>query len=406
VASASGLFLTAASVAVAAALIVFSLRRILLLAASLLPGRPAGAPRGELPSVAVVVPTRNEGANVESLLAALDRLDYPSESMFVVLVDDCSDDSTGRRLVRWTADRLRALALELPTHAGKASALNAGVSTSPSADLIAVCDADLRPRPDWLLRLVGYLVDDAVGAATGFLAPGNADSSLVARYATVESWTHQLVTSAGKDRLDLNPPMLGASIYRRTALEQVGGFRPDAPGEDVHATVALTRAGWRTRFAPDAVAENSVADSLRDYWHQHIRWARNVFAARSNPHGSAFRERRSRRGAAPVLRQTEVWASSMGYADRLAFLGAAALAAAGALPLWLPAASLAVAASEAAGAVVKAGAGARLHRFLVAAAAFFAVDVVASIAATAAHLSGRPRIWRATRRAERTRASA
>ena len=398
------MLLTAASVAVAAALICFSLRRVLLLAAALLPGRPAGIGRVDLPSVTVVVPTRNEGPHVESLLEALDRLDYPAESIFVVLVNDGSSDDTGRRLARWAADRPRAQCLDLPAHAGKAGALNAGIAIAPKAELLAVCDADLRPRPDWLLRLGVSFVDESVGAATGFLAPRNADAGLVARYATVETWTHQLVTSAGKDRLDLNPPMLGASIYRRTALEQLGGFRPGAPGEDVQATVALTREGWRTRFVPQAIVENGVVDSLGDYWHQHIRWARNVFAARSSPRKPVFRERRAPGGATLLLRRAEVWAASAGYVDRLASVGAVALAVAGGLPLWLPAAYLGVAAGEAAVAVMKAGAAARLHHFLLAAATFFVVDVVASTAATAAHLSGRPRTWRGTRRAERRQA--
>ena len=116
--------------------------------------------------------------------------------------------------------------------------------------------------------------DGKVGAAAAFLRPANADDNTVSRYASVTSLVHQLVTSAGSDRLGLNPPTLGASAFRRTALEQIGGF-PAAPlGVDVAVSTALIHGGWRTRFVADAVADNTVVADLGAYWRQHVRWAR------------------------------------------------------------------------------------------------------------------------------------
>lgn len=392
------MLLTAASVLVATALAGFSARRAILIAAAVAPRRRAARAPGEPRPVTLVVPARNEEARIDGLLEALDRLDYPSGSLSVVLVNDGSEDRTGERLVRWAADRPRAHVLELPEPAGKAAALNAGLAAAPVAELVAVCDADLRPRPDWLRRLAPALADESVAAAAAFLAPCNADASAVARYAAVETWTHQLVTSAGKDRLRLNPPMLGASMYRRAALGSIGGFRAGAPGEDAHATVALTRAGWRTRFVREAVVDNAVVDDLRDYWYQHIRWARNVLSA---GHGGLRVSGRAPGGRPSPLLRVEVWAASAGYADRLALVAAAALAAAGALPAWLPLGYLAVAASEAVAAIAKAGAARRLPGLALAVASLFPIDVVASAAANMAHLSRRPRTWRAHRRARR-----
>ena len=384
----------AAPVAVGAALGLFALRRVVLLVAALLPRRGTGPPPVRAPSVAVIVPARDEGVGTEAMLRAMESLEYPADSLSFVLVDDASRDATGERLADWTAGRPRARAISLSVHLGKSGALNAGIAAAEPSDLIAVCDADLRPRPDWLLRLAPCFAEDGVGAATGFLAPINADASRVARYAAVETWTHQLVTSAGKDRLDLNPPALGASAYRRAALEEIGGFRPGAPGEDVHATYALTRAGWRTRFVAEAVVDNAVVADMRGYWRQHIRWARNVFAVRSSAETPAA----VCAGDVPLARRVEQWAASAGYADRLAFMAALGLVAAGRLPRSVPAAYLGVVGGEVAVAVVKAGCGARLHAFVAAVATFFAVDVAASMAATAAHLAQRPRTWDATRR--------
>ncbi len=379
--------LTVVSWAVGAALVCFSVRRLVLVGAALLPRRrPAGGQATPL-TVTLVTAARNEGAHVERLLASLDELEYPHGSLFIMLVDDASEDDTGDRLATWSGGRERVRCVASPSRAGKSAALNQGIAAAPPSDLVAICDADLRPRADWLSRLAAEFADEEVGMASGALRPRNADASIVARYAAMESWVHQLVTSAGKDRLDLNPPAHGASLYRRSALGEIGGFPGGGqPGEDVQATAALTRAGWRTRFIPDAVTENTVTEGWRDYWQQHVRWARNVWASGAGARVSA--------GRRPLRRRVDMALSSLGYADRLVFVAAVALAAAGVLTPWLPVAYVCVTAAEVVVAVARAGALRLLPRLLASTAILFPVDVLASAAAGAAHLARRPRAWR------------
>jgi cellulose synthase/poly-beta-1,6-N-acetylglucosamine synthase-like glycosyltransferase len=388
--------LAIATWAVAVALLCFSARRVTLLGAALLTPRPAGDHRADVSPATVVTAARNEGAHVEHLLGALDRLDYPPGLLSVVVVDDASGDDTAEVVARWVDDRDWAQLVRLPARAGKSAALNEGIAVAPEGDLIAVCDADLRPRPDWLATVAAAFADETVGMASGRLLPRNADASVVARYAAVESWVHQLVSSAGKDRLDLNPPAHGASVYRREALAAVGGFAEGRrPGEDVQASTALTRAGWRTRFITGATVENTVTEELRDYWEQHVRWARNVWA-------TAAQGRRT--GARPPLRRrVDVVLSSLGYADRLVFAAAVALAAGRWITPWLPVAYAGVLTAEVAVAVAKAGSLRRLPGYLACTAIVFPIDVLASTAAGAAHLTRRPRAWRTSSRDQRAK---
>src|SRR5207302_6214540 len=53
--------------------------------------RPAAA--GDLPSVSIVIPARNEETNLAVLLGSLSRLDYPA-SLETIVVDDASTDWT------------------------------------------------------------------------------------------------------------------------------------------------------------------------------------------------------------------------------------------------------------------------------------------------------------------------
>lgn len=373
----------AAALAVVALLACFAARRTLLLAAAVAPGRRAPVGVADPPSLTLVVPACNEAAGIDRTLAALTALHYPAQRLFVVLVNDASDDDTGARLARWARGRPRALALDLRERGGRARALNEGIAAAPAGDLVAVCDADVRPRPDYLVRLVAAFADESVGAATGLLAPENPGASPIARYAAVESWVNQLVTSAGKDRLDLNPPTLGAAVYRRAALEQVGGFGPGPSGDDVRSTVALTRAGWRTRFDPRAVADTAVVSRWGDYWRQHVRWARDLFSL-----GARVRPTPTRAGHA---RRAELVMLSTGYADRIVLLAGLGLAASGRLAPWIPAGYLGLAGAEVVTAGLKASAPRRLPVHLLWTVPFFVVDVIASLAAAAAQLARRPR---------------
>lgn len=381
--------IAAVGIAAILTLCAFAVRRVAFLLATLAPPHPQRPQTGELPTISLVVPAHDEAAAIDGLLRALERIDYPHERRSIVLVDDGSTDGTGTRLEAWAAGRPEVTVLRLPARQGKYEALNRGVGAGADSELIAVCDSDLLPHADWLRRLVEPFEDEHVGAAAAYLRPANADRTLVAGYGAVESWVNQLVTSSAKDRLGLRPPTLGAAAYRRTALEQLGGFADGAPGGDIRISLALARLGWDTCFVRAAVVDNLVVEQLGDYWHQHLRWARNLFS--------------SRRGGAdapalPVLLRLEEWAVSAGYVDRLALAAVLALGVFEELPLWVAAAYLTIVAVEVVVAVAKAGAARRLPRYLVATAALSGLDVVASLAASVAHLFRRPRVWRQPRR--------
>jgi cellulose synthase/poly-beta-1,6-N-acetylglucosamine synthase-like glycosyltransferase len=370
------------AVPIVVALGCFAIRRALFLAVTAIAPRrrPRAADACDPPPLTLVVPACNEAAGIDATLEAIAALDYPAERMEVVLVDDASDDATAVHLERWAAARPHARVLRRERRAGKPRAVEAGLAIAPATPLVAMCDADVRLRPDYLRRVVDVFADPTVGGAVGYLAPANALASATASYAAVESWMHQLVTSAAKDRLDLNPPTLGgAPVFRRAALEAVGGLGPVTTGDDVRVTVALTRAGWRTRFVENAVADNAVAERPRDYWRQHVRWARDLYATAAVQTTTVPR--------VPLGRRVEAWMLSVGYLDRLVLVAAFALAASGAVPWWIPLAYLGITAVELVWAIVRGGAGRHLGRLVLHTVGFFPIDVAATVVATIAHLT-------------------
>ena len=112
----------------------------------------------EQPSVTVVVPARNEAANIQQCLRSLLSQDYPK--LNVCAVDDRSSDKTGRIMDQLQAefpDRLRVTHIaELPAGwLGKTHAMWLGGSQTES-DWILFTDGDILFRPDALRRSLTY----------------------------------------------------------------------------------------------------------------------------------------------------------------------------------------------------------------------------------------------------------
>jgi cellulose synthase/poly-beta-1,6-N-acetylglucosamine synthase-like glycosyltransferase len=262
------------------------------------------------------VPVRNESQALPELLSALDHLLYPSDKLQVVVVDDGSNDETLAIVKRWTATRQNWAALPLAENVGKAQALNEALNRFAGAEVVAIYDADERPQPEALQRLVAPFADNRVGGVSGRRAVSNPAVSPAASYTTFEGLVHQLITMRAKDRLNLAPAILGANCaYRRSALNEVGGFRPGALLEDSDLTLKLACAGWQVRFSPDAISYHQVPETVRGYWRQHTRWARGFNdVAKAQATATLTGQRLS------LALRLELFVFSLGYLDRVALL--------------------------------------------------------------------------------------
>ena len=97
----------------------------------------------------MIVPTHRRPAQLAECLAALARLDYPSDRYEVIVVDDGGGMPLDEVLEPFRAH------MAVTCLAGRrvaAAARNAGAARA-RGDLLAFTDDDCRPRPDWLRRL-------------------------------------------------------------------------------------------------------------------------------------------------------------------------------------------------------------------------------------------------------------
>lgn len=379
-------------------LLLVTVRRLLFTFVALLPGRqskaaPLPAPR----RVLLLVPFRDEVHALPSLLQALLRLDYSPSHLRVVLVDDGSRDGGAALCAKVVRERRNWRLLRLPRTMGKAAALNAALDRFPQGEFVAVYDADERPAPDALRRLVDAAQLRQVAAVSGRRALSNPLASPTASYVAFENLVHQIITEQAKDRLRLAPAILGSNcLYRRRALEEVGRFRAGALLEDSDLTLRLARNGWQLRFAPDAVSYHAAPATLSGYWRQHQRWAGGFQDVAQRHMLQTLRDHRL-----PWPLRLELALFSLGYADRLALAATALLETVGELagrrsPALRRLLGLALITPflQTAAALFQARAPRALWRRVPLLPIYFLVDVAMAFAGILRGLLGRGPVWR------------
>jgi peptidoglycan-N-acetylglucosamine deacetylase len=228
-------------------------------------GRPPANPyRGP---VTVVVPAHNEERLIARTLDALLRSDYPEVD--IVVVDDGSEDRTVPVASSFVRYGIRVIP---QPHAGKAKALRVGFAAARHPVVVAL-DADTVFARSTIRRLVEPFGDPNVGAVAGNPKVGNRDT-LLTRFQVLEYVLTLNLERRVYSALRCVPVVPGAvGAWRRRAVAAVGGFTSDTLAEDTDVTLALGRAGYRVRYAPQAVAYTEAPQTLRQLSRQRNRWA-------------------------------------------------------------------------------------------------------------------------------------
>ncbi|HEU4643062.1 MAG TPA: glycosyltransferase, partial [Gemmatimonadaceae bacterium] len=228
------------------------------------------APITYAPTVSVIVPAYNEEKVIVSTIRSLVSQDYPGE-LEVVMVDDGSPDHTFEVAKDAFGDHPR-VSLYRKSNGGKASALNYGLAVA-KGEIVICLDADTVFAPNTVAELVEPLHDPKVGAVAGNAKVGNR-INLVTRWQAVEYVTSQNLDRRAFSLLNCITVVPGAvGAWRKSLIEEVGGFSEDTLAEDQDLTLAIRRRGHAIAYADEAVGYTEAPDSLRALAKQRFRWS-------------------------------------------------------------------------------------------------------------------------------------
>ena len=208
---------------------------------------------------AFLVPALNEALVIEHTLDRL--LSLPLRQCLVLVIDDGSDDETGRLVESHGDPRVRVLRRDLP-HArrGKGAALNAGfhrllqeIDGWPADQVIvAIMDADGQLDPEAPLRVAEYFADADVGAVQVGVRISNREGSVLARLQDMESVTYTDVFQSARDVWRIAGLGGNGQFVRLAAqLDLAPAPWTDGLTEDLEQGLRLICAGWQTRYRRD-----------------------------------------------------------------------------------------------------------------------------------------------------------
>ena len=234
--------------------VYISLIAIFLLGLSLRPRRV----NGRHLSVSVVVPARNEAANIDACLRALSVQTYSDEHLEIIVVDDRSTDDTAARIDKWTRrlpNLSRVSVTQQDCDCPKKNALWQGIKNA-RGDIIFTTDADCRPGPNWIASAIAHFAPD-VGMVIGhapLLKNERAISGLLSLQALIVS-----TLAAGSAGIGFPLTCSGRNMaYRREAFDEVNGFSDIGHiigGDDVLLMRQVAqKSAWKIRFNADADA--------------------------------------------------------------------------------------------------------------------------------------------------------
>ncbi len=278
---------------------------------NVLAGVPPSArdPGPTAPRIAVIVPARNEAANIGPCVESLSAQQYPRDRLAIVVVDDDSTDATPAIVAALARHDERITLLRAPPlppgWKGKVNACCTGAAAAPAdAQWLCFLDADMRTVP----RAIASAVEAASALELDLLtlAPRHELGSFAERlmlpcglYLLGFYQDLERIQAPDSDQVVATGQFM---LLRRAAYEAVGGHAPvcGAICEDVELALLMKRRGHRV-----LLMDGSLLLSTRMYTGWSTLWpgfAKNLIQLLGGPLRTLL--------AAPVivaLAWTAVW---------------------------------------------------------------------------------------------------
>lgn len=273
------IFISALVVTLASFLLLLILRHFVLVWFSYLQQRELAQDETEFtyPFVSIIVPAYNEAEVIQASLASLLELRYPYYE--IIAVDDGSTDGTYEKMREFEGNHYGVkVQVFRKENSGKADTLNYGIRRT-KAPIVVCMDSDSRLNADALRYAVKRFRDPNVGAVAGNVKVINRHNIWTKLQALEYIEGLNIVRKAQGFFRTVNVIPGPIGIFRRTAVEAVGGYDSDTFAEDFDMTVKILADGWKIHYEPKAIAFTEAPEELLDIIKQRYRWSRGILQA-------------------------------------------------------------------------------------------------------------------------------
>lgn len=232
----------------------------------------------DFPFISVIVSSRNEEKDLPDCINAIEKLDYPTEKLEVILINDRSDDKTDQ-IITDACQRnehfygFDTFDMETKLEA-KARGLSRGFEEA-KGEWVFVTDADASVHPKWIKACLSHATDE-VGMVGGALLVK--PDSLLAKFELV-SWAFLQSFSFGFSGWGHAIACVGPNMaIRKELYDMAGGLENTnfSIAEDLALVKMVTDTGYKVQSYMDleSSAVLKSVPSFKNLLGQQKRWLR------------------------------------------------------------------------------------------------------------------------------------
>jgi cellulose synthase (UDP-forming) len=181
------------------------------------------------------------------------------------------------------SDDVQALASELgcryvrrlSNNGAKAGNINNAL-TIAKGDYFVILDADFVPLPGFIEQTLPFFETATVAFVQTPQTYGNLHNFISRGAGYMQSMFYRFV-QPGRNAFNAAFCVGTNVIFRRAAIDDIGGIYTDSKSEDVWTSLILHGRGWRSIFLPETLAIGDAPDTIEAYAKQQLRWATGGF---------------------------------------------------------------------------------------------------------------------------------
>lgn len=165
----------------------------------------------------------------------------------------------------------------------KAGNLNYALSLT-QGDFFLVLDADFVAEPDILYETLPFFEDQELAFVQTPQFYTN-QTNFVSNGASFMQHVFYSLIQSGKNKFNSSFCVGTNVVFRRSAIESIGGVYDKSKSEDIWTSLMLHERGYRSVYIPTLLAVGKTPDTLMAYSKQQLRWATGSFEIflRRNP---------------------------------------------------------------------------------------------------------------------------
>lgn len=220
------------------------------------------------PTVTIIVPCYNEENTVVLTLESLLSLEYPSDKLSIIAVDDGSKDNTWQVLQQYTSHP--QITLLKKENGGKHTALNLGIEHATS-EFVGCLDADSSVHPEALKRIMTYFdTEEVMAVAPSIIVRDPKNILQYAQRAEYDMAHYTKKMLAFLQGIHVTPGPF--SIFRKKVFDTIGMYKKAHHTEDQEIALRMHKNGYRIDHCPDAYVYTGSPNTIPKLYKQRVRW--------------------------------------------------------------------------------------------------------------------------------------